>query len=56
MWIYTSTPQHALKYEILGGWKGLHNEELHNICSSPDDQVKEVKIRHNKHETEEKFI
>jgi hypothetical protein len=21
--------------EMLGGWRKLHNEELHNLCSSP---------------------
>jgi hypothetical protein len=21
--------------EVTGGWRGLHNEELHNLCSSP---------------------
>jgi hypothetical protein len=22
--------------EIIGGWRKLHNEELHNVYSSPD--------------------
>jgi hypothetical protein len=29
--------------EVTGGWRKLHNEELHNLYSSPsiNDQVKE---------------
>jgi hypothetical protein len=23
-------------YEIIGGWRKLHNEELHNLYSSPN--------------------
>jgi hypothetical protein len=23
------------RYEVTGGLRGLHNEELHNLCSSP---------------------
>jgi hypothetical protein len=23
------------KDEAMGGWRKLHNEELHNLCSSP---------------------
>jgi hypothetical protein len=22
--------------EVIGGWRKLHNEELHNLCSSPN--------------------
>jgi hypothetical protein len=22
--------------EVAGGWRKLHNEELHNLCTSPD--------------------
>jgi hypothetical protein len=22
--------------EVAGGWRRLHNEELHNLCASPD--------------------
>jgi hypothetical protein len=22
--------------EVAGGWRRLHNEELHNLCTSPD--------------------
>jgi hypothetical protein len=22
--------------EMVGGWRKLHNEELHNLCSSPN--------------------
>jgi hypothetical protein len=22
--------------EVVGGWRRLHNEELHNLCSSPN--------------------
>jgi hypothetical protein len=33
------------RYEVTGGWRKLHNEELHNLYSSPsiikNDQVKE---------------
>jgi hypothetical protein len=24
------------KEEVSGGWRRLHNEELHNLCSSPN--------------------
>jgi hypothetical protein len=24
------------KYEVTGGWRRLHNEELHNLCCSPN--------------------
>jgi hypothetical protein len=24
-----------LRDEVTGGWRKLHNEELHNLCSSP---------------------
>jgi hypothetical protein len=27
--------------ETIGRWRKLHNEELHNLYSSPNDQVKE---------------
>jgi hypothetical protein len=27
--------------EVMGDWRELHNEELHNLYSSPNDQVKE---------------
>jgi hypothetical protein len=31
--------------EIIGGWRKLHNEDLHSSCSSPDnDQVKEEEM------------
>jgi hypothetical protein len=23
------------KEEMIGGWRKMHNEELHNLCSSP---------------------
>jgi hypothetical protein len=26
--------------DVTGDWKELHNEELHNLYSSPNDQVK----------------
>jgi hypothetical protein len=22
-------------YEVIGGWRKLHNKEVHNLCSSP---------------------
>jgi hypothetical protein len=32
--------------EVTGGWRKLHNEELHNLYSSPnDDQMNEDKKR-----------
>jgi hypothetical protein len=34
--------------EVLGGWRKLHSEELHNlnncVCYNYNDQVKEVEI------------
>jgi hypothetical protein len=33
--------------EVMAGWKGLHNEELRDLYSSPsinDDQVKEDEL------------
>jgi hypothetical protein len=30
--------------EVMGEWRKLHNEELHNLCSSPDI-VRQVKSR-----------
>jgi hypothetical protein len=29
---------------VTGEWKKLHNEELHNVCSSPDI-IRQVKSR-----------
>jgi hypothetical protein len=32
------------RLEVMGGWRKLHNEELHNLCASPiimNDQAKE---------------
>jgi hypothetical protein len=33
--------------EVTGGWRKLHNEELHNLYSSPDviRIIKSVKVR-----------
>jgi hypothetical protein len=33
--------------EVTGGWRKLHNEELHNLCSSPSIiiMIKSKKIR-----------
>jgi hypothetical protein len=33
--------------EIIGGWRILHNEELHNECSSPNiiRRIKSRKMR-----------
>jgi hypothetical protein len=30
--------------EVMGEWRKLHNEELHNLCSSPDI-IRQVKSR-----------
>jgi hypothetical protein len=30
--------------EVTGGWRKLHNVELHSLYSSPNDQVKEEEM------------
>jgi hypothetical protein len=30
--------------EVMGDWRKLHNEELHNLCSSPD-MIRMIKSR-----------
>jgi hypothetical protein len=30
--------------EVAGGWRTLHNEELHNLCASPNT-IKVIKSR-----------
>jgi hypothetical protein len=31
---------------VAGDWRGLHNEELHNVCSSPSPHtIREIKSR-----------
>jgi hypothetical protein len=30
--------------EVAGGWRRLHNEELHNLYTSPD-VIREIKLR-----------
>jgi hypothetical protein len=34
--------------EVIGGWRKLHNEELHNLYSSPSEirMVKSKRARH----------
>jgi hypothetical protein len=32
------------RYEVMGEWRKLHNEELHNLYSSPDI-IRQVKSR-----------
>jgi hypothetical protein len=35
------------RYEVTGEWRKLHNEELHNLYSSPDiwaDNIKENEV------------
>jgi hypothetical protein len=32
------------KYEVTGGWRGLHNEELRNLYSSPS-KIRMLKSR-----------
>jgi hypothetical protein len=35
-WFLTLREEHRLKTdEVTGGWRKLHNEELHNLYSSP---------------------
>jgi hypothetical protein len=31
--------------EVVGGWRRLHNEELHNLYTSPPDITTEIKSR-----------
>jgi hypothetical protein len=31
------------RYEVTGGWRKLHNEELHNLYSSPSTIIRMVK-------------
>jgi hypothetical protein len=31
--------------EVTGGWRKLHNEELHNLYSSPNRMIKSRRIR-----------
>jgi hypothetical protein len=33
-----------MKEEVAGGWRGLHNEELHNYCNS-SNIIKVIKSR-----------
>jgi hypothetical protein len=32
------------KEEVAGGWRRLHNEELHNLCASPNI-IRVIKLR-----------
>jgi hypothetical protein len=32
------------RYEVMGGWRKLHNEELHNLCSLPNI-IRMIKLR-----------
>jgi hypothetical protein len=34
---------------MIGGWRKLHNEELHNLYSSPDRMIKSRKMRWAEH-------
>jgi len=33
-----------MREEVTGGWKKLHNEELHNLCSLPN-VIRTIKSR-----------
>jgi hypothetical protein len=36
------------KEEVAGGWRRLHNEELHNLYSSPNTSIiRVIKIKEN---------
>jgi hypothetical protein len=44
--------------EVTGGWRKLHNEELHNLYSSPDiiRQVKSRRVRWAGHVARNKTV
>jgi hypothetical protein len=31
--------------EVMGGWRKLHNEELHNLYASPNISIRVIKSR-----------
>jgi hypothetical protein len=39
------------KDQVVGGWRKMHNEELHNLCSSPSEirMMKSRKMREAGH-------
>jgi hypothetical protein len=35
--------------EIIGGWRKLHNEKIHNFPSSPNRMIKSMRMRWTEH-------